>query len=300
MAERTSWQRVATRVVQPVEAAIAHGAFVLFRRLSLDTASAIGGRVARAIGPRLGVTRRARKNLQRAFPEKSAAEIEAIVGDMWENLGRVATEYPHLSRMRAFPPGNVIEVRGTEHVDAARARGRPLIFFAGHLANWEVCAIAAKQFGLPLHLVYRPANNPWVERIFQEGRGDIAAGLIPKGPDGARLVLDVLRAGKQLGILIDQKMNDGIPVPFFGRDAMTAPALARLAMKFDCAVLPAQVERLGGARFRLTVHPPLAIAKTGNLAKDLRDTMAAANALLEDWIRQRPGQWLWLHRRWPD
>jgi KDO2-lipid IV(A) lauroyltransferase len=71
-------------------------------------------------------------------------------------------------------------------------------------------------------------------------------------------------------------------------------------MKFDCAVLPVQVERLGGARFRLTVHPPLAIARTGNLAKDLRDTMAAANALLEDWIRQRPGQWLWLHRRWPD
>jgi KDO2-lipid IV(A) lauroyltransferase len=140
--------------------------------------------VARAIGPRIGVTRRARKNLQRAFPEKSAAEIETIIREVWENLGRVVTEYPHLSRIKAFTPDAVIEVRGTEHVEAARARGKPLIFFAGHLGNWEVSAIAAKAFGVPLHLIYRPANNPAVEQIYREGRGDIAAGLIPRGATG--------------------------------------------------------------------------------------------------------------------
>lgn len=300
MAERAAWQRRLTRIVQPIEGAIVHGAFALFRMIPVETASAIGGKLGRLIGPRIGVTRRARKNLKRAFPQKSAEEIETIIHDMWENLGRVVAEYPNLPRLKAFADNASIEVRGTEHIDAARAAGRPLIFFAGHLANWEVNTIAAKAYGVPLHLVYRPANNPWVEEIFREGRGDIAAGLIPKGADGARLAMHVLREGKQLGILIDQKMNDGIPVPFFGRDAMTAPALARLAFKFDCTVLPVQVERLQGVRFRLTVHPPLPLEHSGNLQRDILATMTRANLMLEDWIRQHPGQWLWLHRRWPD
>jgi Kdo2-lipid IVA lauroyltransferase/acyltransferase len=300
MAERSGWQRQLTRIARPVDAALVHGAFALFRLIPLQAASAIGGAVARAIGPRIGVTRRARKNLQRALPEKSAAEIEAIIREVWENLGRVVAEYPHLSRIKAFTPDAVIEVRGTEHVEAARARGKSLIFFAGHLGNWEVSAIAAKAFGVPLHLIYRPANNPWVEQIYREGRGDIAAGLIPKGAEGARQAVRVLRDGQQLGILIDQKMNDGIAVPFFGRDAMTAPALARLAFKFDCTVLPAQVERLRGARFRLTVHPPLPLERSDDIQRDTLLLMTRANAMLESWIRQRPGQWLWLHRRWPD
>ena len=300
MAERSALQNRLTRIARPIEAALVHGAFALFRLVPLQAASAIGGAVARTIGPHIGVTRRARKNLQRAFPEKSAAEIETIIRQVWDNLGRVATEYPHLSRMKVFTPDAAIEVRGTEHVDAARARGKPLIFFAGHLGNWEVSAIAAKAFGVLLHLVYRPANNPAVEQIYREGRAGIAAGLIAKGAEGARQAVRVLREGQHLGILIDQKMNDGIPVPFFGRDAMTAPALARLAFKFDCAVLPVQVERLDGARFRLTVHPPLPLERSDDIQRDTLLLMTRANAMLESWIRQRPGQWLWLHRRWPD
>jgi Kdo2-lipid IVA lauroyltransferase/acyltransferase len=300
MADRTPLQRRITRIIRPLEALIVHGAFALFRAIPVETASAIGGKVARTIGPRLGITRRARKNLQRVFPEKPAAEIEAIIRDMWENLGRIATEYPHLSRMRVKTPDANIEVRGLEHVTEAQARGKPMIFFAGHLANWEVCAIAAKECGAPLHLVYRPANNPWVEEIFREGRSGIAAGLLRKGAEGARSAVKLLRDGHDLGILIDQKMNDGIAVPFFGRDAMTAPALARLALRFDCAVLPVQAERLEGARFRVTVHPLMKLERSDDVQRDTLALMTKANALLEDWIRQRPAQWLWLHRRWPD
>jgi KDO2-lipid IV(A) lauroyltransferase len=300
MADRTPFQRRITRIVRPLEAVLVHAAFALFRALPVETASTIGGKVARCIGPWLGVTRRARKNLQRVFPEKTAAEIDAIIREMWENLGRLATEYPHLSRMRALTPDANIEVRGAEHVAEARARGKPLIFFAGHLANWEVCVIAAKASGAPLHLIYRPANNPWVEEIFKEGRRGIAISLLRKGAEGARTAVKLLRDGHDLGILIDQKMNDGIAVPFFGRDAMTAPALARLALRFDCGVLPVQAERLAGARFRVTIHPPMDIERSDDAQRDVLALMTRANAQLEDWIRQRPGQWLWVHRRWPD
>lgn len=100
-------------------------------------------------------------------------------------------------------------------------------------------------------------------------------------------------------MLVDQKMNDGIVVPFLGQDAMTAPALAQFALRYDCPVIPARVERLDGARFRITVLPPIPLARTGDRQTDIFNAMVQVNGLLEQWIRERPEQWLWLHRRWP-
>lgn len=301
MADRTKLQRWFTRsIAQPVEGAIALALFRLLGAISADWASAIGGWLGRNFGPWIGVTRRARRNLERAFPDKSPAEITAIIGEMWDNLGRVAAEYPHLPRLELFRKDGRFELRGLDHVDAALARRRPIILFGAHLANWEVGGVAAIQYGLPLHIVYRPANNPWVERLFRKGRGDISRSLIQKGAAGARAAIAMLEKGEPLGILVDQKMNDGIAVPFFGRDAMTAPAIAQLALRFDCTVLPVQVERLGGMRFRITVHPPLELSRTGDRLADITSIMTRVNAIVEDWIRQRPGQWLWVHRRWSD
>jgi KDO2-lipid IV(A) lauroyltransferase len=110
----------------------------------------------------------------------------------------------------------------------------------------------------------------------------------------------MLRRGAHLTMLADQKMNDGIPVPFFGRPAMTAPALAALALRFDCDLLPARVERLSGARFRLTVFPPLPLPRSGDHHADVATLMTRVNQTLERWVRDRPEQWFWLHRRWPD
>jgi KDO2-lipid IV(A) lauroyltransferase len=299
VAERAPWQRWITRnLARPLETVFVRACFRLLQMLSIDASSAVGGAVARTIGPWIGVSRRARKNLRDVFPEKSDAEIEALIRDMWDNLGRVAAEYPHLARILATHPDGRIEVRGMEHVERAKARGTSIIFFSGHLANWEVCAITAMKFGAPLNLVYRPANNEAVEKLFQDGRGAIAEGLLPKGPDGARAMLQCLRDHRHLGMLLDQKMSDGIEVPFFGRPAMTAGALGPLAQKYECTVIPSQIERLEGARFRLTFHPPLNIPDSGDRKADALAVMARVNQYFEDWIRQRPGQWLWLHRRW--
>lgn len=287
-------------IVRPVEGAAAQALFRALRVIPLDAASGIGGAVARTVGPLLPLSRRARRNLARCFPEMTPAAIDACVREMWDNLGRLAAEAAHLSGLHGAAARGRIETIGAEHVDAALKSGRPAIFFTGHLANWEIGALAMKACGAPLHVVYRPANNPAVERIYRATRLPVAAAMIPKGPRGTRMIMEVMRTRGQLGMLIDQKMNDGIPVPFFGREAMTAPALARLAIRYDCTVLPVQVERLEGARFRVTVHPPLVPNRTGDLHRDILDFMTRANAILESWIRQRPGQWLWLHRRWPD
>ncbi len=274
--------------------------FLGFRMLPLDAASALGGRVARWIGPRLRVTGNARHNLRHAFPEKSAAEIEDIIRGMWDNLGRVLAEYPHLSRLDLYAPGGRVEVIGAEIIDRLRDDGRPGIAFSAHFGNWEIVAMAATQRGMPLTRFYRAPNNPHADAVLRLARRHIAGELLPKGPQGARRALHLLRQGEHLGLLVDQKLNDGIPVPFFGRPAMTAPALAQLALKFDCPVVPARVERTGGARFRVTVFPPMDLPRTGDRAADVAETMRRVNRIIEGWIRERPEQWLWIHRRWSD
>ena len=127
-----------------------------------------------------------------------------------------------------------------------------------------------------------------------------SGGLIPRGAEGARRALALMRKGEHLGMFVDQKLNDGIPVPFFGRDAMTAPALARFALKFDCPVVPVRVERLHGSCLRITHYPPIDLPRTGDRQADVAATMAKVNAVIEGWVRERPEQWLWLHNRWPD
>lgn len=274
--------------------------FAAMANLPLGLASAAGGAIARLVGPRLALTGRARRNLDLALPHLSDEERRGIIREMWDNLGRIAAEYPHLARLKCFAPGARVEVVGTEHIDRARTRGRPLIFFSGHFGNWEVASIAVKQCGLDLVQVYRSANNPAVEAIMRRLRQSLGVEPVRKGPAGARRIVAALRQGQNLALLIDQKMNDGIVVPFFGRAAMTAPALAELALRYDCPVLPVRVDRLDGARFRVTIFRALDFARSGDRQADVRSAMTEVNHCLEEWIRERPGQWFWLHRRWPE
>src|SRR5213078_1078923 len=124
--------------------------------------------------------------------------------------------------------------------------------------------------------IYRPANNPLIDRMIARLRGGNGE-LIPKGAIASRRAVGALRRGAHLSLLADQKLNDGIAVPFFGRPAMTAPALALLALRFDCAVLPARVERLQGAQFRLTLYPPLDLPRSGDREADVAALMGSVN-----------------------
>ena len=284
----------AKRLRQRLEGLAARAVWALFAALGPDAASGLAGRLARTIGPRMKVSRVARLNLAQAFPERSAAEIEAIVADVWENLGRVAGEFPHVPWLAK----NRVEVVNLDVLHRCRDDGAPGLFIGAHLGNWELGPAMAYREGMPITLVYRAANNPWVEDLYRKGRANAAQ--IAKGPEGARDILRALKEGGHLAILVDQKMNDGIAAPFFGREAMTAPAVARFAIKFGCPVVPVRIERLRGAHFRVTFQQPMEVPDTGDVHADTLTMMTAVNAQLEEWIRARPGQWLWLHRRWPE
>jgi KDO2-lipid IV(A) lauroyltransferase len=124
--------------------------------------------------------------------------------------------------------------------------------------------------------------------------------MFPKGTRGAVKMARAIKNNEAIAMLIDQKMNDGIAVPFFGVDAMTAPAIAQLALRYDLPILPAYVLRKGGAHFEAHMFPALKYEKTGDTEKDTLTIMTAINTMLEGWIRAHPEQWFWVHRRWPN
>mgnify|MGYP000081324729 CR=1 FL=1 len=284
-------------VSYPLQGILGYVFFAMVRLLPLQTASDLGGKLGRWIGPRVGVSHRARRNLGRAFAEKPANEIDSIVVGMWDNLGRVLFEYPVLQRIDM---NRHVEIIGIEHLLALRDDDRPGILFAAHTANWEILPLVATAHDLNVHVFYRQPNNPYVANMFARSHLKSGNKMIPKGPKGARQALQALGQGGHLGILVDQKMNDGIAVPFFGRDAMTAPALAQMALKYDCPVVAARTERLQGAKFRITFSKPMSIEATDDRHADILAIMTRINQQLEQWIRDKPAQWLWLHNRWPD
>ena len=273
--------------------------FAVLRALPVGWASALGAAVAGAIGPLLPVHRHGIDNIARAFPDFSPVEVRRCARRMWRHLGRVAAEYPHLDRFSIDAPDGRVALVGRAHLAEARRSPRGGIFFSGHVGNWEVAALAPERSGIPVALIYRPPNNPIVDRLVWRARGAVARHRVPKGAGGARDMVRTLKAGRHLALLVDQKFNGGIAVPFFGRDAMTAPSVAALAVKYGCPVWPVRVERLAGARFRITVFPKLGIPRAGSREENVRAIMTDVNRMLEGWIRDRPEQWLWLHRRWP-
>ena len=267
----------------PLEAALLGGFWKLCGLLPLDVASNLGGRIGRTVGPFLPGDRTARRNLTLVMPELDGAARDRIVAGMWDNLGRTLAEYPHLAQIVA----ERIDVVGRDVLAEMRDDGRGGFFVGGHFANWE----APVAYGAP--------NNRFVDRLLRRFRGAPANRQIPKGPDGSRLLMRALGEGAHVGMLVDQKLNDGIASLFFGRPAMTAPATARLALRRKLPAAPIRIERLDGARFRLTVFPPV-----GMPADDTVENVAALtrrfNDIVEEWVRERPEQWLWLHRRWPE
>lgn len=278
-----------------LESLLAFSLYIVLRLMPLDAASALGGWAGRMIGPHVSAHKTALKNLKFAMPELTDAQAAKITEDMWDNFGRVFGEYPHLPR-RAL--SDRLTIDGAEHVRKAVAEGKTILFISGHMGNWEMAPKTAWMLGVPLVLVYRPANNPVVDKLIHYIRGSYYAGMFRKGPSAAIRVVKALKKGQAVGMLVDQKMNDGISVPFFGHPAMTAPAMAQFGLKYDLAVIPARVVRTSGAHFVTKILPPLELKRTGNEKHDAANIMVQVNEMLEGWIRENPAQWLWVHKRW--
>lgn len=261
--------------------------FGIFSVLPPVTASNLGGFLARSLGPHLGVTRRARANIKNAMPEKSETEVQSIIIEMWDNLGRVFAEYPHLeyiARERTIS-------RNTHIVDRALADGNGGIFFGGHLGNWEVNGAAMLTHkNIAMRLTYRAANNPLADKLLEYARtmnGKLIA--IPKARSSAKDLMKSMKEKNFIGILLDQKYNEGLPSVFFGQPAMSNPVAVVLAQKYNAPLIPAQNIRTGPAQFEIILHKPLALFHADGTALPQEQIVQQTQDILEGWNSSAPG-----------
>lgn len=269
----------------------------LFRSMSIDRASDAGSALLRRIGPLTGVHGVARVNMQILFPEAGARELDGLLDAMWDNLGRMAGEFPNMHRFDFSPGSDQVETEGTDILAELDRAGQPAVLVGGHFANFEMLAAVIVRQMRDCRITYRHANNPAIDKAIIDQRRAYGVNIFaPKGGQGAKAVMTALKQGASVGLMNDQKMNDGIAAPFAGREAMTASGPARMALRFDCPIVPMNVIRKDGARFKVKVYEPLPKPDKDDPDRILK-MVTTINAFIEQEIRRAPAQWFWVHRR---
>lgn len=269
------------------------------RLLGVDAASAFGGWLGRTVGPLTGAHKVATRNLKLAFPDKDEAWHAAMLKAQWDGLGRTFAEFPLMDKI--LPSTGRVEVVNQQRLFQIAADKVPVVFVSGHLSNWEVMPAAIVDSGVVCEMTYRAANNPYVDERIKASRFRYGVRLFaPKGGDGARELLEGMKQGKSVALMNDQKFNSGVEGTFFGHPVRTAPGPSRLAIRFGTVLQPMSVQRTKGARFRAVVHDPIHLPNTGDRTADIETGVKLVNAFMEDRIRERPEEWFWVHRRWPN
>ena len=278
--------------------------FALLRVLGPDLGPRIGAFLTRNLGPLTSANRIGRENIAGAFPEKSEAERAAILREAWDNLGRVACEYVHMDRIWDFDPAHPEAGRITATPETValyerlREDGKPAIVFSAHLANWELPAIAAAKHGIDSAVLYRTPNSPAVAKEILRLRRDSMGTLVAAGMSAPFKLAKALERGQHIGMLVDQRFGRGPRVEFLGRPAYANPLMAQLARRYDCPVHGARAIRLPDGRFRLDLTEEIALPRDAEGLIDVEAATQVMNDVIAGWVREHPGQWLWMHRRW--
>lgn len=267
----------------------------LLARLGVDRASAFMGRAWRLFAPLNARQARVEAHLAASFPDWSADQRRAVIGDMWENLGRTAAETILLPELLRDPTRFDTSRLAADTFE--RARGGA-VFVSLHTGNWEIVSVPLAAHGLDLRAVYRPLRNPAVETWLAERRRALyAGGLMPIDKTIALKLKSLAKAGATLAILADLKDHHGLVLDFFGRPAQVTTFPALLARRLDLPLFVGRSIRTQGAHFRLDGRW-LEIPKTDEPQADVEALTRTINTVFEEWIREYPAQWMWAHRKW--
>ncbi len=240
------------------------------------------------------------RNLEMAFPEQSKGQRRKILLGTFTSLGRQLAEVCLFPRYTRENVTQVIVYDGFENYERAHSRGKGVLYLTAHLGAWELSAFAHSLQGHPLRIVMRALDNPYLDALIQRYRTMHGNSVIDKD-NFVRGLLAAMKASETVGILMDTNMTppQGIFVDYFGIPACTASGLARIALRTDAAVVPTFTiwdEKLG--KYRLRFDPALELIRTGNLEADIAANTQKFTKVIEDYVRQYPDQWLWVHRRW--
>lgn len=260
--------------------------------VGIHRASRLGGWLGRTVGPLLPVSKTARANLSKVFPSMTFKEREQIVKSVWDEWGRVIGEYMHIPTFKK-DLYQYVDVQGKDVIAQLAQDEKPAILITAHLSQFQLISLVAEREGLPLVQFYRKANNAYIDKDMQRVQGQATQRVLSRGASGIREIFRSLQQGEHLLMLVDQKVQQSLVIPFMGHPAATTNSPAALARKFKCPLVMARTERLGPLSFRVSFYPPLFVDQQTD-----EEVMVQVNSILGEWIHQRPGQWFWLHNRW--
>ena len=273
---------------------IVHTLFLIFRSLGYKTSSNFGFFIGKTVGPIFRSKSLIVKNIEKSkikLKNNSYDAAKNILG----NYGRIFAEYPHLKNFRNNKLSKFIKIEGLKYLEKIKNENKPVVFISGHFNNFELMAMQIEKSGINLATIYRPLNNMFLNKTMENIRINyICKKQIKKGRSGTRQVLENLKKGYSIALMVDQRVTEGSKVNFFGNPASTTTIPAQIIKKYKCDLVPIYIERKNKYFFKMYVSEPIKVSSSKNQA----EVSLFINKILEKMILKNPDQWIWSHDRW--
>jgi Kdo2-lipid IVA lauroyltransferase/acyltransferase len=274
--------------------------FIIFKVIGLKLSSDIGEIIGKYFGPLFRKKTIAKKNILIAFPDLNEKSINEMIERMWKNIGRIFGEYIHINKFSIIDQKKIkIVFANKNNFELLKKNNKPVVFFSGHFANFELMAKCLQELGFNIGAIYRPLNNIFLNPIMEFIRKKYICPIqIEKGSNGTKKLIKHISTNSPLALMIDQRLSSSIRVPFFNQPATTTTTPAQLAIKYDALLVPVFLKRLEKTNFEFFIEEPLIINRTSDYDKDIFNITQIMNKKIEEFIKRDPAHWLWSHDRW--
>ena len=268
--------------------------FIIFKIIGYKNASNLGF----LIGKHLGIFLKSKKKINETINQIDEIKKSTNKNFSFEvlgNYGRIFAEYPFIKNFRNDKLKKYLQIEGEEYLKNIIQEKKIAVFVSGHFNNFELMAMQIEKSGIDLAAIYRPLNNPFLNQVMEKIRLNfICRKQIKKGKSGTRKLLECIKKGSSVALMIDQRVTEGSKVDFFGKGATTTTIPAQLIKKYECLLVPVYIERFNKFNFKIYISKPININKN----KTIDEITIYLNRVLEKMILKNPTQWIWTHDRW--
>ena len=282
------------KLIYFIEYIIIYILFIIFKIIGYKNSSNLGFFIGKFFGPIFRSKSIIVANLKKAnisVKEKNYQIANNVLG----NYGRIFAEYPHLINFRNNKLIKFIKIDGKENLEKIKKENKKVVFVSGHFNNFELMAMQIEKSGIDLAAIYRPLNNIFLNETMEKIRKEqICKKQIKKGRSGTRQLIECLKKGSSIALMIDQRVREGSKIKFFGNLATTTTIPAQLIKKYKCELVPIYIERYNNYYFKMHVSKPISVGSK----KSVEDISSFLNKVLEKMIIKNPDQWIWTHDRW--
>ena len=267
---------------------------IIFKILGYKLASNFGFFIGKTFGPLFRSKSLVVDNLKKSNISLKKTH-EQSTDEIFGNYGRIFAEYPFIKNFRNGKLEKYIQVEGKQYLDEIKSKNKKVVFISGHFNNFELMAMMIEKYGIDLSAIYRPLNNIFLNKTMEKIRIKyICKKQIKKGRSGTREIIENLKKGSSIALMIDQRVREGSKVNFFGSLATTTTIPAQLVKKYKCDLVPIYIERRSKFHFKMYVSKPIKVGES----KTIEEITQFLNTVLEQMIVKNPLQWIWTHDRW--